>query len=353
MVWGMSGPRSRYASGDPSAGAPATDLTAPTPPAPQSLASSATTASVTWTHAGAPPGTTYALTVVDSEDDEIAPDSGSGLGPWVFPVVLGRAYSATLTATGADGQTSQSSALVAVASTGGASWTRTTVDLTDLDVATLSAGSTTAVTRDAVTVASIKVVNFNANNGAVTAGASGITISGGGAAGSMSIGTNLVALFGLTLPDDVLADAIVHLHFTGLADWTGGTDGWDAGIMNDTSANLSTGSGFSVRADYDAAGQDRVVSTNNATTNWVPNEATPAGAWIVSILLRGGNVAEAVYTLGSTLPTPADVLTGAVPLGRTVAALGTRWAATTLWASVRAIWRPNLTLTAITLETRA
>jgi hypothetical protein len=340
-----------YPAGGPSDAAE--DLTAPTPPAPQSLASTATTASVTWTHAGAPGGTTYALTVVDDEDDEIAPDSGTGLGPWVVPVVSGRSYSATLTATGPDGQTSQSSALVAVAATGGASWTRTTVDLTDLDVATLSAGSTTAVTRATVEVADIKVVNYSANNGAVTAGASGITISGGGAAGSMTIGTDLVAMFGLTLPDDIITDAIIHLHLTGLADWTGSSDAWEAGLMNDTSANFTTGSGFSVRGNYDAAGQDRLASTNSATTNWALNEATPAGAWIVSILLRGGNVAEAVYTLGSTLPTPADVLTDAVPLGRTVAALGTRWAATTLWASVRAIWRPNLTLTAITLETRA
>jgi hypothetical protein len=90
------------------------DLTAPTPPAPQSLASSATTASLTWTHAGAPGGTTYALTVVDEAGASVSPSSGSGLGPYVIPVASGKSYSSTLTATGADAQTAQSSALVQV-----------------------------------------------------------------------------------------------------------------------------------------------------------------------------------------------------------------------------------------------
>jgi hypothetical protein len=90
------------------------DLTAPTPPAAQSLAASATTASVTFTHPGAPGGTTYALTVTDEADAAVTPDSGSGLGAWVIPVASDKAYAATLTATGPDGQTSQSTALVMV-----------------------------------------------------------------------------------------------------------------------------------------------------------------------------------------------------------------------------------------------
>jgi hypothetical protein len=90
------------------------DLTAPTPPAPQSLASTATTASVTYTHPGAPPGTTYALTVTDEADASVTPSSGSGLGPYVFPITNNKAYAATIEATGTDGQTSQSTALVRV-----------------------------------------------------------------------------------------------------------------------------------------------------------------------------------------------------------------------------------------------
>lgn len=172
----MSGPRSRYASGDPSAGAPAEDLTAPTPPAPQSLASTATTASVTWTHAGAPGGTTYALTVVDDDNDEIAPDSGSGLGPWVIPVVSGRSYIPTITATGPDGQTSQSSALVQV-----------TPDLAADFPLESEAGWRLVWGSDITTEAA---------QGPIPNGAGSITLSGdtivtrGGSAGGAAFGTN-------------------------------------------------------------------------------------------------------------------------------------------------------------------
>ena len=90
------------------------DLTAPTPPAAQSLASTATTASVTYTHPGAPGGTTYALTVTDEADASVTPSSGSGLGPWVFPVASDKAYRHTIRATGTDGQVADASGLVQV-----------------------------------------------------------------------------------------------------------------------------------------------------------------------------------------------------------------------------------------------
>lgn len=92
-----------------------TDLLRPTPPAPQSLASTATTASLTWTHAGAPAGTTYALSVADQTGAAVSASSGSDLGPYVIPVTAGKSYTARLRATGPDGQLSESSALVAVA----------------------------------------------------------------------------------------------------------------------------------------------------------------------------------------------------------------------------------------------
>ena len=106
----------------PPAATPA-DLTAPTPPAAQSLASTATTASVTYTHPGAPGGTTYALTVTDEADASVTPSSGSGLGPYVFPVASGKAYKARLRATGSDGQVADGVALVYVATAAPAGWT--------------------------------------------------------------------------------------------------------------------------------------------------------------------------------------------------------------------------------------
>ena len=330
------------------------DLTAPTPPAAQSLASSATTASVTFTHPGAPAGVTYALTVTDEADAAVTPDSGSGLGAWVFPVASDKAYAATIEATGTDGQTSQSTALVKVAAAGGAApgWDAEFFDLTDLDVATLTNGATTGVTRASAPVCDVKVVNYNSNNGVVSAGASGITVAGGGTAGSLGIGIDLEAIFSITVPDDVLNDCAITLHLDGLADWTGGTDAWEAGIMADNSANFTTGTGFSVRGDHDAVGQDRVVSTNNNTSNWALNEAIPAGAWVATILLRGGQIAEAFYSTGSTAPTGAALDGGGQVMARTIAAGSARWAASTFYASVRAIWRPNFVLTGVTLHTR-
>lgn len=330
------------------------DLTAPTSPAAQSLASSATTATVTFTHPGAPAGVTYALVVTDEADAAVTPDSGSGLGPYVFPVASGKAYKARLTATGTDGQTNANSALVEVAAAGGASpgWDTDYFDLTDLDVATLTNGATTGVTRASAPVCDVKVVNYNANNGVVSAGASGITVAGGGAAGSLGVGLDLEAIFGITVPDDVLNDCAITLHLDGLADWTGGTDAWEAGIMADSSANFTTGTGFSIRGDHDAVGQDRLVSTNNNTSNWALNEAIPAGAWVATILLRGGQIAEAFYATGSTAPTGAALDAGGQVMARTVAAGSARWAASTFYASVRALWRPNFVLTGLTLHTR-
>lgn len=100
---------------DPEAwGGGADPLTAPTPPATQLLASTATTASLTWTHSTAPAGTTYALTCTDELGTPVSASSGSGLGPYVIPVASGKSYIARLRATGPDGQLAQSSTMVAV-----------------------------------------------------------------------------------------------------------------------------------------------------------------------------------------------------------------------------------------------
>jgi hypothetical protein len=98
----------------------ADDLTAPTPPAVQSLASGTTSASATWTHPGAPAGTTYACTVRGS-DGSTPTASGSGLGAWTWTVASGVAYAATLTAS-ASGQTSRSDALVNVGEAPALAW---------------------------------------------------------------------------------------------------------------------------------------------------------------------------------------------------------------------------------------
>jgi len=89
------------------------DALAPTAPAAQVLASNAVSASVTWTHGSAVPGTTYGVVVTASSG--AAPiASGSGLGPWTWSVSAGISYSARITATAPDGQLAHSDALVLV-----------------------------------------------------------------------------------------------------------------------------------------------------------------------------------------------------------------------------------------------
>lgn len=72
----------------PKPGGTVSDLTAPTPPAQGPPEASGTTSvSLTYTHPGAPAGTTYTLTVTDiATGDPITPSSGSGLGPYAIPV---------------------------------------------------------------------------------------------------------------------------------------------------------------------------------------------------------------------------------------------------------------------------
>jgi hypothetical protein len=97
-----------------------TDLTAPTPPAVQSLAGGTTTASATWTHPGAPAGPSY-TSAVRGSDGSTPTASGSNLGAWTWTVASGVAYAATLTAS-SGGQTSQSSALVSVGEAPALAW---------------------------------------------------------------------------------------------------------------------------------------------------------------------------------------------------------------------------------------
>lgn len=151
------------------------DLTAPTPPAAQSLASTATTASVTYTHPGAPGGTTYALTVTDEADASVTPSSGSGLGPYVFPVASGKAYKARLRATGTDGQVADGVALVMVQPAG--AWTK----VGDVSFVGATAQTFTTTGDKTVTLADASTVTVNATMsvGNITTGTAGVDATRG------------------------------------------------------------------------------------------------------------------------------------------------------------------------------
>lgn len=155
----------------PAGGAAPADLTAPTPPAVQSLASGTTSASATWTHSGAPADTTYTCAVRGS-DGSTPTASGSGLGAWTWTVANATAYAATLTAS-SGGQTSRSDALVAVAasSTIAGAWTK----IGDVNFVGSTTQTFTTTGDKTVTLAGGGTVTVNATMsvGTITTGTAG------------------------------------------------------------------------------------------------------------------------------------------------------------------------------------
>jgi hypothetical protein len=335
------------------------DLTAPTPPAPQSLASSATTASLTWTHAGAPPGTTYALAVVDEAGTTVTPDSGSGLGPYVIPVASGKAYSATLTATGTDGQTSQSSALVQVAASGSApGWdVALDLDLTGLTVATLTSGDETDVTRSdgGATVATVWSLAIS-NSGDTTAGATGIRCNGASAGGSVSALIDVADAADLTMPGDMMHGLAVDIYLDDLGDWTGAGTAWRAGISADQT-RFSAGTSSTVQGLLSTTLQNRRIATNESFTTWASGEAIPTGAWVVTLLVLSGEVVWAFYGADAASDADLDALTDAALLSATIGAdvssapAGTRYG-TALYAGIMAQLQADLTWTRLRVRRR-
>lgn len=92
-------------------------------PARQALASTVTSASVTFTQPGAPPGMTYSAAFADVTNGlAVTPSSGSGLGAYLFPVGSDKDYIAVISGTAPDGQVSTAVAQVAVAAAPVLAW---------------------------------------------------------------------------------------------------------------------------------------------------------------------------------------------------------------------------------------
>jgi hypothetical protein len=293
------------------AAASITDLTAPTPPAVQSLASGTTTASATWTHPGAPDGTTYTC-AVRGTDGSTPTASGSGLGAWTWTVANGIAYAPTITAS-SGGQTSHSSALVNVAGDA-AGWTDALdLDLTGLTTATLADEATTVVTRASGGAAVASVwVDLATNPGSVTAGATGLVLAGSGGSGSVSAVIDVEAAASLTIPRDTVNGVAVTIKMTSLGGWTGTGTAWQAGVCA-TQARPTTGTSNTVQGILTTTLQNRRLGVSGTySSNWAAAEAIPTGAFYVTILVIGGTTTYAFY--GTSEPSDADLtsLTGAV-----------------------------------------
>jgi hypothetical protein len=296
---------------------------------------------------------------VDSEDDEIAPDSGSGLGAWVFPVASGRAYIPTITATGPDGQSAQSSALVQVAASGSApGWdVALDLDLTGLTVATLTSGAETDVTRSdgGATVATVWSAAVS-NSGDTTAGATGIRCNGGSATGSVAALIDVADAAGLTMPGDMMHGLAVDIYLDDLGDWTGAGTAWRAGISADQT-RFSAGTSSTVQGLLSTTVQNRRIATSESFTTWASGEAIPAGAWVVTLLVLSGEVVWAFYGADAASDSALNGLTDAVLLSATISAdvssapAGTRYG-TALYAGVQAQLQADMTWTRLRVRRR-
>lgn len=92
-------------------------------PARQALAATATSASVTFTQPGAPPGMIYSASFADVTNGlAVTPSSGSGLGAYAFPVGSDKDYISIIAGTAPDGQVSTAVAQVAVAAAPALAW---------------------------------------------------------------------------------------------------------------------------------------------------------------------------------------------------------------------------------------
>jgi hypothetical protein len=345
-------------------GAAAAVLTAPTPPAQGPPEPAGTTSvSLTWTHAGAPGGLTYALTATDTATgDPVVPTSGSGLGPYALPTSDGQEIICTLLCTRtADGQTARSLPYyvaineVAPATPG---WdVALDLDLTGLTSATLADDTTTVVTRAAggANVATVWASEVS-NGGTVTAGSTGLVVSGAAGTGSVSALIDVGAAAGLTLPADIMAGVAIDLYMDALGDWVTATSAWRAGLSA-TQARFSVSSSNTVQGRLNGALQDRRVASDESFTTVATAEALPSGAWVVTLRVDSGSVCWAWY--GTTPPSDADLdsLTGAVLLSASVTAdisspaAGTRYGAA-LHAGVMSQLQPVFTWTRMRVRTR-
>lgn len=319
--------RRGYVSVDPP-GTGAADLTAPTPPAQGPPEASGTTSvSVTYTHAGAPAGTTWEIIVTDQSDGStVTPSSGSGLGPYVLPTTNGCRYVHQMRATGPDGQEALSLARIVVVEAAGAEtpgWdTVLDLDLTGLTVATLSSGPATQTVTRAVGGATVATVWTHAasNAGTITAGATGITADGASGTGSVSALIDIEAAAGLTLPIDAMAGLAVTLYLTGATDMGTSANAVRVGISA-TQERFSIGTCNTVQLVASGSGvHDRRISTAESFTTWASAQTNPAAAWTVTLLILGGDSVWAFYGTSAASDADLDALTGAVRCSGTITA---------------------------------
>ena len=235
-----------------------------------------------------------------------------------------------------------------IAAAGGATWT----DLVDLDYTGLDADTLTGtdtVTKSAVQYGPVvKVDIFGGNGGSITAGSSGIVMTGLNAAGSANLAVDVSSYVDFAA---MRTRALrVDIVMTGLAGWTGANDGWEAGLV-DSAGNFSSAvTSRSLRADYSSGNQLRKTGRNGVYAGWGSAEATPAGSWVVTIVVYAGVQFDVFYSLGATPPSDATIDAGGRLFGGNAGAGVAVAFPSALWVSTRSIWRADCTLTRLRIK---
>ena len=235
-----------------------------------------------------------------------------------------------------------------IAAAGGATWT----DLVDLDYTGLDADTLTGtdtVTKSAVQYGpAVKVDIFGGNGGSITAGSSGIVMTGLNAAGSANLAVDVSSYVDFAA---MRTRALrVDIVMTGLAGWTGANDGWEAGLV-DSAGNFSTAvTSRSLRADYSSGNQLRKTGRNGVYATWGSAEATPAGSWVVTIVVYAGVQYDVFFTLGATPPSDATIDAGGRLFGGNAGAGVAVSFPSALWVSTRSILRADCTLTRLRIK---
>jgi len=272
--------------------------------------------------------------------------SGTGLGPYVVTGSAdGDAYVLYLDAKDSSGNV-VATAIYGVRIASGAAWgDLLDLDYTGLDIATLTTSST-AVTKSAVQYGpAVKVVEVSGTSAVCTTGAAGVTLSGGGATGSLNFGAILDTYFDFAKA--FYSPMRLDIYLTNLTDWTGTTDGLNAGYCDATMNFSSAVQERSVRFDWAAGGLMNIkTSRNNVTGTILNNQTVPAGTWCHTVVLYRAISADNFFTVGS-IPSDATIQAG----GTLVTANTSPIFPSTVYGGFRVIYRTGATLTRIRLRT--
>ena len=309
----------------------------------QSLASSATTATVEWPAAsGGTAPYTYAISVKDEAGSSVTPNSGSANGPYVIPVAAGKSYSATLGVTDANGQVAHRTAMVHVAAAAEAAlgWeTLADYDFTGLDTAVLT--GTGYVQKSGVNYGpQYKVVDYSSNLGTVTAGSTGIVVDG------LNINSGLNLTFGLADVPAITPDTVVciDLVLVDVAEIDSGSDGLRVGFV-DSGGNFSAGTRCQLRGNYVSAGVITwQTETDGTATTWQASQTLYA-TYTVTLLLIGGFIVQVFRQDNSeTLPSDETIAAGGRTVARNIAAGSSGTFDATARFGINAIWGTKCTI---------